>query len=166
MDARNLHQNRFKLVAAANHEACQRRDRGGEKLAVRSDVGDYLRSDSENRAVIPDRNLAFRDLVTPVDGGCCVFAPTLYPFDWPVEAHREMTDYDLFGVKIELRTEAAADLRGHHTQLVLRDANEIREQSADEVWDLGRSPERERRFPGMPQRRAAAWLNRHGRYPR
>jgi hypothetical protein len=55
-----------------------------------------------------------------------------------------VTDYGLFGVEIELRTESAADLGGHDAEFVLRDADETREERADEVRDLGRGPKRER----------------------
>src|SRR5208337_4312858 len=55
VDARDVHPHSLELVAAAEHEASQRRDRGREKLAVRTDGGDYPRSDREHRAVLLNR---------------------------------------------------------------------------------------------------------------
>jgi hypothetical protein len=47
-----------------------------------------------------------------------------------------VTDYDLFGVEIELRAESAANLRGYDAKLVFRDADEAWEERADEVRNL------------------------------
>ena len=102
VDTGNLHLHGLELVAAAEHYARQRWDRGREKLAIRTDVDYRLTSNCEHRAILLDRNLVVPDLVTPVNRGCRVFAPALDPLDRPIEAYREVTDNDLFGVQIEL----------------------------------------------------------------
>src|SRR5204863_6502366 len=67
----------------------------------------------------------------------------------------------LFDVKVKLRTEATSNCRRDDADFVFRYANQRGQQSADEMWNLCRSPKCQRLFAGMVGGDTAARLDRH-----
>ena len=146
----DVHPHRLALVTTGEHEARQRRDCGGEKLAIGADVRDGFRSDGQQRSVLFDRHFIVADLVASMDRGGRVFATGLDPLDWRAQTHCEVRTERFLGVEVEFRAEAAPDLGRHDSNLVLGHANHARQQRPDQVRNLRRGVEGERTLAGVP----------------
>ena len=92
-----------------------------------------------------------------------VLAPRFDPFDRFAELHRDPAEQRFFGVDVQLRSEAAADFRRDHAQLVFGNADHERDLRAHEVRDLCRRPERQLFFAGKVTSENAARLHRDRR---
>src|SRR5688572_10732000 len=76
-----------------------------------------------------------------------MFAPVLDPLDRIAEADRQPRNQKIFRIKPALRTEAAADPRRNHSDLVLRHIHELQQRAANSVRSLAGSPDgQESRF--------------------
>ena len=144
------HRRRF--VDAAHHERAQRRDQRRQQQLVGADVRDDLRVPGRERAVALGADLDVVDLVTPVVGDHHPLRTRLDPLHRAPELARRPSAADLLGVDIELGTETAPDLRSDHTDPVLADAEQYREEQTQEVRNLGGAPD------GQP---VAAILGQH-----
>ena len=150
-------------VAAAQHEARQRRDRRRQQLTVGAEIRNRARLEAENRPVVLHRHFVLADLVPPVDRARGVFATRFDPLHGRVQPHREVAAERLLRIDVQLRAKAAADLRRDNPQLVLGHADHGRQERPQQVRDLRRRPQRERPFAGMVRGHHGPRLDRHGR---
>ena len=95
------------------------------------------------RAVALGADLDVVDLVAPVVGDHHALGARLDPLHRAPELARRPRAADLLGVDVELGAEAAADLGRDHPDPVLADAQQDRQEQAQEVRNLGRAPERQ-----------------------
>ena len=131
------------LVDRREHEGAQDRHARRDQLQVGPHVGEQLDLEAEQRAVLLGGDRDVLDLVAAVRGRLVVLAARLGPFDRPTELAGDDQGEDLLGVDVQLGAEAAADVRCHHAQLVLRDAGGQREHDPQHVRDLGGGVHRE-----------------------
>src|SRR5205085_9193638 len=111
--------------------------------------------------VTADLDLA--DLIAPMNRRLHVLAPRLDPLAGLSRLHRNPTEQRLLRIDVQLRAEAAADLRRDDAQFVFRHADHERELRAQEVRNLRRRPDGEFLFARQITREHAARLDRHGR---
>ena len=100
-----------------------------------------------------------------MDSGGGIFATRFNPFDRRAQTHGQMAAQSFFGVKVEFGTEAAADFRRDDSHFVFRDLDHARQESAHQVGNLGRSPERQGLLAGVIRSDAPAGLDGHRREP-
>ena len=106
---------------------------------------------SASRSTDRPRSLAVRvrhqpdplQLVAAVVHRQVALAARLGPLHWPTDSAREQHRQYLFGGELQLGPERPADIRRHHAQVLLRDAEDRREQEPYHVRDLGGRPERD-----------------------
>ena len=97
----------------------------------------------EELAVLVERELGVRDVVAAVRVGEERLAALGGPLDRAVDVLRRPDHRGLFGVQVDLRAEAAADVGRDHAHLVLGQAeHERRHQQALDVRVLARHVER------------------------
>ena len=131
------------LVDGREHEGPEHRHAGRDQLQVGAHVGEQLDLQSQQRAVLPRRDLDVLDLVAAVRGGLVVLAARLGPLDRAAELAGDHQRQHLLGVDVELGTEAAAHVRRDDADLVLRDAGHQGQHHAQDVRDLRGRVERE-----------------------
>ena len=110
-----------------------RRDARGERRQVRAHRGRRVHAHREELAVLVAGHLGVRDVVAAVRIREKAFAALGRPLDRAIDALRRPDHRRLFGVEVDLRAEAAADVRRDHPHLVLRQAEHERghEQALD-----------------------------------
>ena len=89
----------------------------------------------------------------------------LDPLHREVQPSRDREAERLLGVDVELRAEAAADVRGDHAQPRLRNADDPRERQPRDVRDLRRGPQRQLTGTRQLLGEGAARLHRHRDQP-
>jgi hypothetical protein len=77
------------------------------------------------------------DVVAAVVGGLEVLAAGGRPPHRPAQPDRQRGHQHLFGVQVQLGSEATADVWRHHTQPVLGERQDLGEHPLDDVWRLG-----------------------------
>ncbi len=111
---------------------------GGQDLLVGAEVADQPRPHAGDRAVGLRAHGDVGDLVAAVVGVGHVLGAGLDPLHRPAELAGERAHERLLAVGVELRAEAAADVRRDHAQLVLADPEHAGEDEPGDVRDLGR----------------------------
>ena len=96
------------------------RRRGAEQVRVAAEIGVCPDPQAEDPAVGVGRQLRLGDMVAAMGVGHEALGPLGGPLDRPSELHRGVGAGHLLGIDVDLRAEAAADIRGDHAQLVLR----------------------------------------------
>ena len=99
-------------------------------------------------------------------GGEEMLGARLHPLDRPADAAGHGGDQHFFGIGVPLAAEAAADVGGEDSHVLLGETEGARDRGAHGVGHLGRAPHREAsivsRWPGQD----AARLQRHRSDPR
>src|SRR5215467_1283393 len=101
------------------------------------------RVESEETAGRVEAGLDLVVMVARMRRGLQALAPLLYPLHRPSEAHGQDAERDVLRIEHGLDTEAAAHVGGDDPDAVLRQAEDLAEQMADEVGHLRRRPEGE-----------------------
>ena len=114
-------------------------------------------------AVAVGRERRRLELIAPCDRRDHVLAAGLDPLHGPAGEPRGLRERELLGVDVDLRAEAAADVRRDHAHLRLGDAADRRHERPHEVRHLGRGVERELAARGDPVGDHAARLQRDRR---
>ncbi len=83
----------------------------------------------------------------------------LHELDGPPQRHGVQAGEHVLRVDAELQAEAASDVRRHHPDAALVDAQRLRELLADEVWRLGRGEHCQLSRSGPPLREHRAGLH-------
>ena len=148
------------VVRPAVDPAAQDRRAGRDELEVGAQPDDELGADAADLAVLVRRVLHLLPLVAAVDRGEVALRALLRPLHRPADPLRQSERERLLGVDVELRAEAAADVRRDHPQARLGHAEDDREPEAQDVRDLGRRPERVLVGRGLVGRDHAARLDR------
>ena len=125
-------------VAAAGDREPELRDERGQDLEVRAEVADQPRPHPGDRAVGLRAHGDVGDLVATVVGVGHVLRPGLDPLHRPLELPGEGAQHRFLAVGVELRAEAAADVRGDDAEVVLADPEHAGEDEAGDVGDLRR----------------------------
>ncbi len=160
-DAGDLDVDRRPLVAAAHHGEPERRDERREQHHVGAQVGDDVGLAAGDRAVALRAERDRVDLIAAVMARGHVLGAGLGPLDRAPEPLGEREHERLLAVNLELRPEAAAHVRSHHAELVLRDTQHPAEDEAGDVGDLRRGVEGQAFAAGLGDR--AARLDRRAR---
>src|SRR5579872_365855 len=95
-----------------------------------------------NLALFRSRDLNIINLVASMNGSGKIFAALLDPFDSMSSFHRSKGGNKLFGVDIEFTPKTTTNFRHDHTNLVLWEAHSRRENIAQQVRNLRRTPDR------------------------
>src|SRR5262245_20012745 len=89
-----------------------------------------------------------------------MLAAILDPLHRPAEQTRRQRDHDLLRIDQVFASEAAPDLRGDDTQLLVIDAEQPNKREAHLVRALSRSPQRRALFQRIVARQRPASLDR------
>ena len=136
-----------------------------QREQVGPQIEDGLRPETNDLSIGGHRAFGFRDGRSRLDRGEQVLGPGGHPPDGPAELARERRRDDLLAVEWSFHSEAAADVRRDHAQLVLREAEHRRKVGARQKGILGRQPERQLVAAGVVAREHAAGLHRGSREP-
>ena len=133
----------------------------GEGRQVGAHRRGRVHAHGEELAVLVQRQLGVGDVIAPVRVGQKRFAALGGPLERPVDPLRRPDQRGLFGIEIDLRAEAAADVGRDDAHLVLRQAeHEGRHQQPLDVRVLAGDIERVAvvgAAVATPSRRAARW---------
>ena len=139
-----------------------RLDRGRPRIdRVGADVRGDVGPQAGNRPVAVEREFGIDDLVPRLGRGQQVFAPVADPLDGPFEQPGEGAQHDLFGIERGLRAEAAAHVRGHDPNAVLRQVEQIGQRVAQQARTLRGRTQRQLSYAGIVLGQAAAALHAH-----
>ena len=149
-------------VGAREHAAVEgRRDARRDRRQDAAQVGVRLRLERRDRAVALRADLEVGDVVAAVRRGHVVLAPRLDPLDRPADLCGERGHEHVLVVEVDLRPEAAADVRRDAAHLRLGDAEDERgHQQAHDVRRLRGHPDRVLAGRRLVLRRRAAGLHR------
>src|SRR5215217_4699272 len=100
---------------------------------IRAEVCKDAVAQAGDGTVVLECDFDVADLTTPVNRRLHVLASRFDPLDGFAKLHRNPSQQRLFGVDIQLRSKAAADLRSNYAQLVFGKADHERDLSAHEV---------------------------------
>jgi hypothetical protein len=142
-DARALEVVPHDVVGAGVQPGSQERDPGGHELEIRAHRNGQPGANRSDLAFGCRRQLDLLDQVAAVDRRLIALGSRLDPLDRTAELAREHERERFLGVDVELRTEAAADVRCDHAQLRLRNSRDHREGHARDVGNLRRRPHRQ-----------------------
>ena len=115
-----------RVLAGQQRRVEDRRDARGERRQVRAHRSGRVHAHREELAVLVERELGVRHVVASVRVGEEALAPLGRPLDRAVDALRRPHHRRLFGVEVDLRAEAAADVGRDHADLVLGQAEHER----------------------------------------
>ena len=117
--------------------------RGPFRMEMGAHVAADVRLEREERAVLVERRPGAHPLLAGVDGAREVLAARLDPHDGPVQAQRGQGDQHVFGVVVQLHTEAATDVGDDHDDAVLFHAQRGGYDGPPLVRRLARYPDRQ-----------------------
>ena len=150
------------VVEPAVGERAEDGDARGQQLQVGAHVRDEADPHAEDLPLARGADRHVLDLPTPVRGRDVVLRAGLGPLHRPLEPPRQDQRQGLLGVDVELRAEAAADVRGDDAQLGVGDAADRGEDVAHEVRHLRRGVEGEAAADGIGRDDDRAGLHRRG----
>jgi hypothetical protein len=118
------------------------RDAGRERRQISAQIRGRVHAQREEFAILVERQLRMRHVIAAVRVGEKGFAPLGRPLDRPAHAFRRPYHRRLFGVQIDLRAEATADVRRNHAHFVFgQSEHECRHQQPFDVRVLVRDVE-------------------------
>ena len=129
------------LVDRVEHERAEQRHAGRDQHQVGAHVGQQVDGQAAEPSVPVRRDLDPLQLVAAVVHGQVALAARLGPLHRPAELAGEQHGQHLFGGDLQLGPEPAADIRRHHPEVLLRDAEDHGEQEPQDVRDLGGRPQ-------------------------
>ena len=98
-----------------------------------------LTRSAEEFAVLVERQFGFGHVIAALGVGDEALAALAHPLDRPADFGGRPGDHRLFGIVELLHAEAAADIRRHDPQFVLRNVeHECAHQQANDVRELAR----------------------------
>src|SRR5579871_85441 len=109
---------------------------------ISAEILDQFELDAENRSVLLRGNLIVVDVAAAVNRAHEIFTAPFDPLHRLSDLHGHEAHESLFGMDIQLASEAAAHFRRHDAETVLLNAEHLRNERAHEMWDLGRRVER------------------------
>ena len=161
--ARGLHVNRGRRVHARDAADVVRPRARAARCEIRADVERDGDAKPEELAVRVERQLRRRDVVAAVLVGDEPLAAIRRPLHRTAEPLRGPEHQHVLGIRAALHPEASADLRGHHAQVALRDAEDLLGQErAQSVRMLDASMKRVAPGPTVVLANGAARLDRRG----
>src|SRR6185503_12664240 len=108
---------------------------------ISAEIGKHVVAKTRYRPVVVATDLDVADLASAVNRSLNVFAAAFDPLHRFAELHGYPSKQSFFGINVQLRSEAAADFRGDHSQFVFRHPDHQRELSSQQVRDLSRRPD-------------------------
>ena len=142
-DAGALEVVRDDVVRAAVQPGAEERRAGRDELEIGAEADGQPGPDRADLSLGGRGQLDLLDLVAAVDRRLVALGPRLDPLDRTAELAREHERERLLGVDVQLRAEAAADVRCDDAELRLRNAGHHRQRHARDVRNLRRRPHRQ-----------------------
>ena len=103
-----IHLHIFKCVRTAQHQSRQRGNGRREQLIISPHISRNRVFETENRAIVFDREFDIPGLIASVNRVQKVLTATFYPLDGLHEIFRHMPEQGFFGIHIEFATKATA----------------------------------------------------------
>ena len=142
-DPRALERVGVHLVDGRVHKRAEQRDARRDQHEVRAHVGEQVHVQAAEPAVAVGRDPDPLPLVAAVVHGHVALAAGLGPLDRQAQLTGDQDGQHLFRRDLELRSEAAADVRRDNPDVLFTDAGDQGEHDPQHVRDLGRRPQRE-----------------------
>src|SRR5574338_232454 len=130
---------------------------------IRAEIREDAVTQSEQRAVVFERDFDIADLTATMNRRLNIFATRFDPLHGFPELHRDPAEQCFFRVHVQLRSETAADFWRDHAQLVFGNSEHERDLRAHEMRNLCRRPECQFFFAREVTGKDAARLHRDGR---
>ena len=128
---------------------------------IGADVANHVRAQRHESAVGIEAQFSIDDLIEALAVAGQILHAIAGPPDGACEPARSRADENLLGIKRALASEAAADIRCHHADLVAGQVERSGQGIAQDAGDLRRRMQSQRIAPGVIFGKACARLDRH-----